>query len=91
MKPESEAWTQLQAYAAGRLRPGLAERVLREARARQEMPSLRQQFFVSMATAAFCLGVFAVVHMHTVRAANARALADWHEIATDAQYVAQQP
>ncbi len=59
MKPESEAWSELRRRAAGCIRPGFADRVIRAARMRAT-PTFLTQFAWSAATAALCFGAVAV-------------------------------
>jgi hypothetical protein len=81
---QTAAWRQLQARAATQLRPGFAQRVLLAARAVAE-PSFSSQFMLSAATAALCLGAVIFVHQRTTSVEDARNLAGWQEIVSEAQ------
>jgi putative intracellular protease/amidase len=83
MNPESHSWSLLNQQAASRLRPGLADRVLRAARERAEsIPSLFSQFAVGAVTAALCFGALAVLAMHQTASAAVTNQPGWQEIAS---------
>jgi hypothetical protein len=83
--PTAAAWQQLQTKAVAQIRPGFAERVLRAARAFPGVPSLLDQFALSAATAALCLGAVVIAHNVLVQRENDRNLASWQQLAADAQ------
>jgi hypothetical protein len=80
MNPESEAWKQLRDSAAGRLRPGFADRVLLAAR-EVTGPSLFSQVAFSAATAAFCLWLLVFVQGRRGQSNLNQSLADWQQVA----------
>ncbi len=92
MNPESheaKTWAQLHAHAAAQLSPGFPDRVLRESRARaMAAPSLLRQFALSAATAALCFLAVAFVDARTSSAAASN-LADWQQIASASEELAQ--
>jgi len=79
--PDPAAWRQLQEYAAAQLRPSFAERVVRAARQLPGIPSLLEQFFFSVGTAAVCAIAVSFFHAHTDQLEDERNLARWHQIA----------
>ena len=80
---ESQAWSRLQAKAAGRLPHDFADRVLRAARAGIEAaPSILGQFLLGAATAAVCALVVVAFHSHATSVESARNLADWQAISS---------
>lgn len=81
---EAAAWQQIQAQAAAQLRPGFAQRVLLAARSITE-PTFLSHFALSAATAAVCLIAVIFVHQRTTSDEDARNLAGWQEIASEAQ------
>jgi negative regulator of sigma E activity len=87
---ETAAWRQLHARAATQLRPGFAQRVLLAARSVTE-PSFSSQFILSAATAAVCLLAVVFVHQRTTSDEDARNLAGWQEIASEAQEFVANP
>lgn len=90
MKPDSHTWNLLHDHAAGRLRPGLAARVLRAARpASGEV--LLGHFAFSAAAAAVFLTVLVVVQTQRAQAETERNLADWQAIAHETQQLAYLP
>ncbi len=87
---ENQAWRRLRTYAAGRISPGFAERVVRAARAGVEAaPSLLGQFLLGAATAAACALVVVVVHSRATRVQDESSLADWQQIASSADDLSQ--
>jgi hypothetical protein len=88
MKPEHEAWSQLQEHAASRITPGFADRVLRAARANAS-PLFVAQFAMCAATAALCLVAVFLYQAQSSGDENARNLAGWSEIAVQASDVEQ--
>jgi hypothetical protein len=89
MKPESEAWSALNDYAASRLRPGFAERTLRAARA--VAPTFFSQCVLSVATASVCLLVVFLVHSQITANETERNLAGWEQLALEAEHLGQIP
>lgn len=89
MKPEAEAWRQLEERAAAQLRPGFAGRVLQAARPVQ--PVFLAQLALSAATAALFLLAVVFVHQRATRAATDRNLADWRQIGHEARLSSQNP
>lgn len=81
--PEAAAWVQLEDHAAAQLHVGFADRVLRAIRA--EVPSLFGQLALSAATAACCLLAVIYISNRSTRLENERSLADWQQLAADAQ------
>ena len=90
MKTEDNAWQELRRHAASRLAPGFADRVLRAARAgAASAPSYQSQFALCAATAALCLVAVALYHHHSTADENARNLARWQEIVSQADELDQ--
>jgi hypothetical protein len=87
MKPESYAWLALQTHAASLLRPGLAERVVRAARAAG--PTFVSQCLLSAATAAVCLVLIFFVHTRMTANETARNIAGWQAIAVEMENIGQ--
>lgn len=82
MNPELQAWAKLREHAAGRIRPGFADRVIVAARERAvAAPSFFAQFAFSAATAALCFGAVAFFASHN-GVARADSQSDWQEIAS---------
>ncbi|MES2693949.1 MAG: hypothetical protein V4773_10785 [Verrucomicrobiota bacterium] len=79
--PEAAAWQQLQTRGAAQLRPGFAERVLRAAREIPGVPSLLDQFALSVGTAAVCALALFFVEAQTEKRENERNLASWQQMA----------
>lgn len=79
--PAPAAWQQLQDHAAARVRPGFAERVLRAARELPGMPSLMDQFALSLGTAAVCALATFFFDARTARMEDERNLASWQQMA----------
>lgn len=79
--PEAVTWQQLQARAAAELRPGFAERVLRAAREIPGVPSLLDQFALSIGTAAVCALAIFFFDRQTTRIEDERNLASWQQLA----------
>lgn len=86
MNPENQAWLRLREHAAAQISPGFAERVLRATR--QGAPSLAGAFILSAATAALCLLVVALIERPSHRAVAASNLADWQQIASASEMLA---
>jgi hypothetical protein len=85
MKPENEAWDQLRDWAAARLPPNFADRVLRAARAGVDAaPSLLSQFALGAATAAICFLTVAFFQARSAHEEDNRTIADWQQIASAA-------
>lgn len=81
MNPEHQAWNQLRSTGAAQLRPGFADRVLREVREKVEAaPSLISQFMVSAAMVALCFAAIAFVESRHAAADDSSN--QWQEIAT---------
>jgi hypothetical protein len=99
MKPESYAWHRLREHAAKQLRPGFAGRVLRPGFAQRVLlaaravtePSFSSHFALSAATAAVCLVAVVFVHQRSTSLEDARNLAGWQAIASEAQELAVNP
>lgn len=89
MKPEAEAWRQLEEHAAAQIRPGFASRVLQAAR--QPRPTFLAQLTVSAATAALFLLAVVIMHQRTTQAATNRNLADWRQLGHEARLSSQTP
>ena len=85
--PDSRFWIEFEERAVASLRPNFADRVLYAVRTAipAEMPSLFSQFALCAATAALCLIAVVYVHDRTTRLAEDRSLADWKQLAADAQ------
>lgn len=79
--PGSAAWRDLHAEGARQLRPGFAERVLRLARELPGVPSLLDQFALSVGTAAVCALAIFLFESNSNRAENERNLATWQQMA----------
>jgi hypothetical protein len=79
--PAPETWRELQTHAATHLRPGFAERVLRAARELPGMPSLLDQFALSVGTAAVCAIAMFFFDAQTAKLENERNLASWQQLA----------
>jgi len=79
--PAPETWNALQAHAASRLRPGFAERVLRAARELPGMPSLMDQFALSVGTAAVCAIAMFFFDAQSAKLEDERNLASWQQMA----------
>ncbi|MBW7896219.1 MAG: hypothetical protein H3C27_13990 [Opitutaceae bacterium] len=90
MKPDTHSWNLLHDHAAGRLRPGLAARVLRAARPAAG-DVLLGHFAFSAVAAAVCLAVVVVVHTQRAQAETERNLADWQAIARESQQLVHLP
>jgi hypothetical protein len=87
---EAKTWADLRAHAALQISPGFPDRVLREARARaMAVPSPFSQLILSATTAALCFLAVAIVDSRTSRAAAAANLADWQQIASTSEELAQ--
>jgi hypothetical protein len=93
MNPETRevrAWAALNARAAAQISPGFAGRVVREARARAlREPSLAGQLMLGAVTAALCFLAIAIFDARASRAAGANNLADWQQIASASEELAQ--
>ena len=89
MKPETEAWRQLEEHAAAQLRPGFAGRVLKAARTAP--PTFLASLTVSAATAAVVLLAVVVAHQRATRAATDRNLAYWRQLGHEARLSSQTP
>lgn len=87
MKPETHAWTALNAHAAAQLRPGFAQRTLEAARV--VAPSLASHIIFSLATAAVCLTAVFVVQSRITARETARNLAGWQQIAAESELLGQ--
>lgn len=83
--PSAETWRQLNEHAAAQLRPSFAERVLRAARQIPGVPSLIDQFALSVGTAVVCVFAVFFVHARIAQAEDERNLASWQQIAMQAQ------
>lgn len=81
----AQAWQQLNDHASAQLRPGFAERVLRAARELKMVPSAFDQFVLGAATVAVCLVAVFVMHNHSARVEEERALARWQQLAAETQ------
>jgi hypothetical protein len=84
--PESRAWRQLNQHAAAQLPADFPDRVLRRIRLPRTDRTGPARFFlhpfaVSAYTAAFCLVLVVILHTRSTEEANARSLAQWHEVA----------
>jgi hypothetical protein len=79
--PTPESWRELNAHAARRLRPGFAERVLRAAREIPGIPSLLDQFALSVGTAAVCALALFFINSQNAKNEDERNLASWQQLA----------
>jgi len=84
--PTPAAWQQLQDHAAAQLHAGFAERVLRAVRTRIQDSSVFSQLALGAATAAICVAAVLFYHNREFRIQEERAIADWQQLATEAQY-----
>src|SRR5688572_2199668 len=82
--PKPAAWGQLHRHAAAQLRPGFAERVLRAARELPGLPSLTDQFALSLGTAAICALAVFFFQDQTSQREDERNLASWRQLAMTA-------
>jgi hypothetical protein len=82
MKTEDQAWARLHERGASFLKPGFADRVLRDA-GRVETPILVSHFAMCLATAALCLAAVMFFRGGNARE-NESALAGWNEVAAQA-------
>ena len=83
--PDAAAWQHLKTQAGAQLRPGFAERVLRAAREIPGVPSLLDQFALSIGTAAVCaLGLF-FFDAQNAKLEDERNLASWQQMAQVAE------
>lgn len=89
MKPELNAWHDLNDRAAALLRPGFAERTLRAALA--VAPSLFSQCILSAATAGVCLLVVFFVHTRQAQDEMARNLEGWQQLAAETERMGDMP
>lgn len=88
MKPEELAWIRLREHAASQIKPGFADRVLREARAKPS-PLFVSQFAMCAVTAALCLAAVALFRSQASGDEDASSLAGWNEIASQASDLEQ--
>lgn len=79
--PEAATWRALHAQGAAQLRPGFAERVLRAAREIPGVPSLLDQFALSVGTAAVCALAVFFYDAHSAKNEDERNLASWQQLA----------
>jgi hypothetical protein len=79
--PEAQTWRELHAHAAARLRPGFAERVLRAAREIPGVPSLLDQFALSVGTATVCAVALFFFDAQRTKIEDERNLASWQQLA----------
>ena len=79
--PEAATWRELQAHGARQLRPGFAERVLRAARDIPGVPSLLDQFALSVGTAAICAVAIFFFDERSAKMEDERNLASWQQMA----------
>jgi hypothetical protein len=79
--PQAAAWRELQAQGARQLRPGFAERVLRAARELPGVPSLLDQFALSVGTAAVCALAIFFFDERSAKIEDERNLASWQQMA----------
>ena len=79
--PQAAAWQQLRTHATAQLRPGFAERVLRAAREIPGVPSLLDQFALSIGTAAVCALAVFFFQDQTSQREDERNLASWQQLA----------
>ena len=84
--PTPAAWRQMQEQGAAQLRPGFAERVLRAVRTRIQDRTVFGQLALGAATAAICVAAVLFYHNREFRLQEERAIADWQQLATEAQY-----
>jgi hypothetical protein len=87
---ETRTWASFHTHAAAQLSSGFPDHVLREARARAiAVPSLLSQVAISAATAALCFLAVAIVDARTSRATAASNVADWQQIVSASEELAQ--
>jgi hypothetical protein len=79
--PEAATWRALQAEGAAQLRPGFAERVLRVARELPGVPSLLDQFALSVGTATVCAIALFLFNAQSAKNEDERNLASWQQLA----------
>ena len=79
--PSPQTWRELDRHAATQLRPGFAERVLRAARQLPGMPSLLDQFALSVGTAAVCAIAMFFFDARSAKLEDERNLASWQQMA----------
>ena len=79
--PEVATWQALRAQGARQLRPGFAERVLRAAREMPGVPSLLDQFALSVGTAVVCAVAVFFFHARSAKLEDERNLASWQQMA----------
>lgn len=79
--PQPQAWQKLHVHAAAQLRPGFAERVLRAAREIPGVPSLLDQFALSLGTALVCAIAVFLYQDQSAQRENERNLASWEQLA----------
>lgn len=79
--PQAETWRALQAHGAAQLRPGFAERVLRAAREIPGVPSLLDQFALSVGTAAVCALALFYFDAQSAKLEDERNIASWQQMA----------
>jgi hypothetical protein len=90
MKTEDHSWQRLHEHAAAQITPGFADRVLRAARAgANATPLLMREFALCAATAALCLAAVVIYHATSAGDENARNLAGWQEIVSQADELDQ--
>ena len=82
--PQADSWRQLHAHAAAQLRPGFAERVLRAAREFPGVPSLLDQFALSVGTAVVCALAVFFYQNQSAQSESERNLASWQQLALTA-------
>lgn len=83
--PSAEAWDALRAQGAAQIRPGFAARVVQAARKLPGVPSIADQFVLSMGTAAVCVLLFLLFQAGMARVEDDRNLETWQQIADQAQ------
>ncbi len=78
--PDAAAWASLRQQGARQLRPGFAERVLRAARELPGVPSILDQFALSVGTAAVCALAIFYFDARSARIEDERNLASWQQM-----------
>jgi hypothetical protein len=79
--PDAATWESLRAHGGRQLRPGFAGRVLRAARELPGVPSILDQFALSVGTAAVCALAIFYFDARSARIEDERNLASWQQMA----------
>jgi hypothetical protein len=88
----SEAWRALRTRAAEQLPPDFADRVLRTLRTTTfSVRDAADRFLVAGCTAAACLLLVVLVHVHNTQKTTQIAMEDWRTISADADSYAAIP